>query len=75
MKEQEEGYVFFRAGCIAAVLIVASFAGCTAHVNYVDDKATQEIIQHGADPIAAFCAIRGGQNKPECVLAANRSAK
>ena len=68
----DEGYVFFRAGCIAAVLIIASFAGCTAHQNYVDDAATVELVAKGANALEAWCAIRGSGENARCAILASR---
>lgn len=74
MNEQiEEGYVFFRAGCIALVLVLLSIGSCTSMVNYTDDTATVELVSKGASVLEARCAIRGSSGTgSECAILAAR---
>lgn len=59
------------AGGIAAVVVAAICAG--AYNNTVDNEAIRAMVQKGADPIAAYCAIRPSEKMaPACTLLASK---
>ena len=57
-------------GCFVAA--VASVSGCVATNNYNDNRAVVELVEKGADPMAAKCAIRPNDSAPSCVFVAAR---
>lgn len=60
---------YIRIAIFAGMVAISVFAGCTAHINYVDDAAIVELVKHGSDPLAAKCAIRGDERNFACALA------
>lgn len=51
---------------IGIVCIAATIGGCTAHGDYLVERA----IAGGADPIKVQCALRAGATNEVCVVAA-----
>ena len=48
-----------KAVTTSIVLIIASFSGCNVAISYDDNKAMRSMVENGADPIDARCAIKG----------------
>jgi hypothetical protein len=59
----------------AIVLCVGFVTSCTAVDNYVDNSAIVQMVQAGADPLAAKAAIRGCPEGGLCTVLALRAQK
>lgn len=55
---------------VGACFVFATFASCTVAVNYHDAAAMKEIIDKGADPIAARCAVKTADSSMCAIYAA-----
>lgn len=55
-------------GCFVA--FVACTSGCVATNNWNDNRAVVALVEKGADPMAAKCAIRPNDSAPACALVA-----
>lgn len=65
--------VTITRACIAGVvLIFLSCAGCQSIQNWQDDLSMTKMVEHGANPLQARCAIKGSVNN-ECIVLASRS--
>lgn len=61
-----------RVAATAFLGVVLSIGGCAATNNYTDNAAIVAMVEKGADPIAAKCAIRPSDTAPVCALVAAR---
>lgn len=50
------------------VLTVSVFGSCTAYVNNKDNRAIVELVQAGANPLQATCAIKGVNSGTPCLV-------
>lgn len=53
---------------VALVLVVLTVAGCNAR----QVTAIEKLVNGGADPVKAACAIQGSGSSPACVIAATK---
>jgi len=61
---------------ISAMAIILTLATCDVVVSANDNKAMTEMVQSGADPVDARCAIRGSYNSsPVCAIRAATKSK
>jgi hypothetical protein len=66
-----DDYVGLVWGVICAIVLctlIAVPAACTVRQT----QAIAEMVEKGADPLKAACAIRGNGNEPWCVISANK---
>jgi hypothetical protein len=66
----EEETKVWKIVMAAICTVIATIAGCDATNTYNNTRAIAEIVERGADPIDARCAVYGGGN--ECVVRATR---
>lgn len=54
-------------GISAVVLaILGPVLGCMAYTEKIELEAITEMVQRGADPVAAMCAVNPGENAAIC---------
>lgn len=54
------------------VIVCCAMASCTHEKNKSDNIAMTEMVKHGADPVAAKCAVKGAANSECAILAAKK---
>lgn len=57
---------------IGLVLCTFAITSCVHYGDKIDNEAITEMVKHGADPIAAKCAVKGPDNLDCVVLAAKK---
>lgn len=67
-----ETQTIWKYSVIGICSVIASFGGCTATINYHDNQAIVAMVEKGADPIKAKCAIRPNSADHACVLATQK---
>ena len=72
MEENQFWFGVWRIIATAVVLIIACFSGCTALTNIKDNNAIVAMVEKGADPIKAKCAIRPDDRGIVCGIAVTK---
>ena len=62
------------SGIIGAVIIILilTIGSCSVVIDAQDNNAMKEMIKNGAEPIDAYCAVRGVGSNPACIIRASR---
>lgn len=58
-------------GCVA--ILVGGIGSCTCVVNHQDDIVMAQMVEHGADPLSAKCAVKGEGQSGACAIIAARA--
>ena len=51
----------YICGIVLSIFLVC-VSSCSVAVNYQDNNAMTEMVNHGVDPLDALCAIKGSTN-------------
>lgn len=62
----------YKIVSIAFCFCIACFSSCTAVVNYTDASVMLDMVNKGANPLDAKCAIKGASAQGECIIRANK---
>ena len=68
-----EDTIFTKIITAGVVTVIASFSSCTAYTNYDDNIAMTKMVEKGADPIDARCAVKGNSTTTCGIRAASKN--
>ena len=57
---------------VAICIVIATMGGCQGTINYQDNTAMVDMVNKGADPLDARCAIKSSDNSMCAIRAASK---